>query len=144
MADTAIQGYLNKSKTSCVFSNKAELNVSANDLGENTIKMTYDSEGAMRHNSAVGQVISLNFFRSVKIEIDILKTSNAYHVYSDLVENGICFISGTCTYTNDVGREHTIRDLSIEKGEDNGDGQNASVTFTLSGTQKCNQGAFEV
>lgn len=140
----AVQGFLNKSFTRLIFGQDATLNVSAQDLGEGTIKMSYDDEGVKRLNTCVGQAVSLNFFRPVTITISINKTRNAYWVYSNLIENGIAYIGGNCTYINDVGREHTIEDLSIEKGEDNGDGENASVDFVLKGTQKCNQGAFEI
>lgn len=140
----AVQGYLNKSLTKLIFGQDASLNVSANDLGEGTIKMAYDDEGVKRLNTCVGQVVSLNFFRPVTITISINKVKNAYQVYSNLIESGIAYIGGNCTFINDIGREFTIEDLSIEKGEDNGDGENASVEFTLKGTQKCNQGAFEI
>ena len=89
-------------------------------------------------------MVSLNFFRPVTITISINKVKNAYQVYSNLIESGVAYIGGNCTFINDIGREFTIEDLSIEKGEDNGDGENASVDFTLKGTQKCNQGAFEL
>lgn len=140
----AVQGFLNKSLTKLIFGQDASLNVSASDLGEGTIKMSYDDEGVKRLNTCVGQVISLNFFRPVTITISINKVKDAYRVYSDLIEDDIAYIGGNCTFVNDVGREFTIYDLSIEKGEDNGDGENASVEFTLKGTQKCNQGAFEL
>ena len=140
----AVQGYLNKSLTKLLFGQNASLNVSAESLGEGTIKMSYEDEGVKRLNTCVGQVVSLNFFRPVTITISINKVKNSYLIYSDLIENGTAYIGGNCTFINDVGREFTIEDLSIEKGEDNGDGESASVDFILRGTQKCNQGAFEI
>lgn len=144
MTDTNIQGYLNKSLSKLIFSDSASLNLTANDMGEETAKLRYTSEATTRHNTAVGQAVSVNFFRSVEIDVSISKVSNSYAIYSDLIEKGNAFIPGTCRFTDDVGREYIVKDLSIEKGEVGASGDQASVTFTLKGTQDCNRGVFEV
>lgn len=140
----AVQGYLNKSLTKLLFGSNASLNVSSESLGEGSIKMVYQSEAVQRLDTCVGQVMSLNFYRKVTITISISKVSNSYLIYSDLIESGKSVIPGYCEFTNDVNRKIIIKDLSIEKGEDHGSGETASVDFILSGTQDCNQGAFEV
>lgn len=142
MAESSLQGYLNKSLTCVIFSNNPELNLTANDLGGDEIVLKYDTEGVERHDTMVGQVVSVNFFRAISIDIPIIKTSMAYQVWSDLVEKGNCFIQGSVTYRNDVGRIHTFTDISIQKGDDSGSGTKDSTSFTLKGTQKCNQGVF--
>lgn len=139
-----LQGFLNKSLTKCVFGQNASLNVKSTDLGENSITMSTNSEAAERLPTAVNEAISLNFYRSVSLTISINKLSQAYHIYSDLIESGVSYIGGNCVFTDDVGREYAIESLSIEMGENTGDGKNASVDFILKGIQRTNQGAFEV
>ena len=140
----ATQGFLNKSLSKLVFGERTDLNVYSDELGEGSIKMSYEDEGVKRLNTAIGQVVSLNFYRPVTITISLNKVKKAYETYSNLIESGNAYIGGNCQFVNDVGRSFTINDLSIEKGEDNGDGENASVDFILKGTQVCNAGAFQI
>lgn len=140
---TALQGFLNKGLTKLIFGSDASLNLDARDLGEGAVKMNYESEAVTRLSTCIGEVMSLNAFRKCTITVSVSKTSESYWRYCDLIEKDKGIISGNLQFINDVGREFTIYDLSVEKGEDNGDGENASVEFTIRGTQLCNQSAFE-
>lgn len=136
--------FINKLYTKAIFSDASELNLTAYDMGESTCSITYNDEVVARLRTAVGTIGSMAIFTAVDVEVSIIKTSPAIDNYMNRIKNN-AYIGGTLTLYDDINREYTIEDVSLNiKQVPNMNGTEAAVSFTISGNLWVNKEALGI
>lgn len=134
--------FLNKLFGKAVFSEDSGLNITAHDLGEQMIKITFEDPVVNRLKTATGTVGSLSIFVPATAEIQVLKTSPIYENYLNrILDNG--YIGGTLTIYDDVNVAHEMEEISLDLSElpTNG-GTEPAVTFKAQGNLRVNRQAL--
>lgn len=135
--------FLNKLYGKAIFSGAQELNITAYDLGEGMIKVSFDEPSVNRLKTATGTVGSLQIFIPAKVKIEVLKTSPAYDEYvKRILDNG--YIGGTLTIYDDVNKAHEVEEVSLsyESEIDANSGQSPVVVFQAEGNLRVNKQAL--
>lgn len=124
--------FLHKGFVKAVFSDAAELNVTAVDMGSEMISVNFDDKPVNRIPTAVGTVASANVFVSVSVTIQVLKASPADKIYTNRIkQNGV--IPGTLTLYDDVNKDWTIQKLSLSIAGFSANASEAHRAYTLEG-----------
>lgn len=134
--------FLNKLFGKAVFSADSGLNITAHDLGENMIRISFDEDTVNRLKTATGTVGSLNIFVSGTTEIHVLKTSPIYENYLNrILNNG--YIGGTLTIYDDVNISYELEEISLSIGEiPENSGTQPAVVFKAEGNWRVNKQAL--
>lgn len=134
--------FLNKLFGKAVFSEDSGLNITAHDLGEEMIKISFEDPVVNRLKTATGTVGSLSIFVAATAEIHVLKTSPIYENYlKRILENG--YIGGTLTIYDDVNVAHEMEEISLDLSEvPTNSGTQAAVIFKAQGNLRVNRQAL--
>lgn len=129
--------FLHKGFVKAVFSEAAELNVSAPDMGSEMISINIDDKPVNRIPTAVGTVASANVFVAVTATIQVLKASPADKIYTNRIKaNGV--IPGTMTLYDDVNKDWTLSKLSISLSGFSANASEAHRAYTIEGIMPVN------
>lgn len=129
---------INKSRSSVVFSDYPELLCTTEVLGDGIISISFNGQQTERISSALGDVLSPNFYQQASVSIDLLKTSS---VYSELLKRrkNTNILTGSAVVTLDDGSNYKITNITFEIGSVSGAGDSATVEINLMGNSPVNQ-----
>lgn len=129
---------INKSRSSVVFSDYPELLCTTEVLGDGIISISFNGQQTDRLSSALGDVLSPNFYQQASVSIDLLKTSS---VYSELLKKrkNTNILTGSAVVTLDDGSNYKITNITFEIGSVSGAGDSATVEINLMGNSPVNQ-----
>lgn len=129
--------FLHKGFVKAVFSEAAELNTSAVDMGSEMIAISIDEESVKRIPTAVGNVASAEVFVPVTATMQILKTGPADSIYQKrYIESGV--IPGTVTLYDDVNRSITLSSVSMSMGGYSSNASEAHRSYAVKGNLAVN------
>ena len=136
--------FLNKLYVKAIFSDAPELNVTAYDMGENMIRITYEDDVVNRIRTATGTMGSLSIFVAATATIAIVKSSPAIDEYKKrILSNG--FIGGTLTLYDDINGEWTLEDVSLKQKEVGSvNGTEPAIEFEVQGNLLVNADALSI
>lgn len=127
--------------THIVFSdvNMTYMNVYPRHLGTEYIAMTTEGNVVENLPAGFGVVQSGNIYLQVSLAVNLLKNTDMFDSWYDRVlQNG--FLPGKVTFFDDAQNEIEVHSISLGGiGEMTGDGQTASVPFTVNGIIYVNQ-----
>lgn len=131
--------FLNKLFGKAIFSEDNGLNVTAHDLGESMIRVSFEDPVINRLKTATGTIGSANIFVSATAEIQVLKTSPVYENYLKRIrDNG--YVGGTLTIYDDVNISYELEEVSLDLSEiPENSGTQPSVTFKAQGNWRVNR-----
>lgn len=129
---------LNKALTKIVFSNYPDLNLSAENLTNDMLSVSFDGESVTRLDGALVQVLSVNFYTNATVNISILKTNSKFETFMKLYQSS-SILEGTALLMLDNGEQLKLHNLSFEFGDLSAGGQEAGVNITLHGILYVNQ-----
>lgn len=131
--------FLNKLYVKAIFSDAPELNLSAYDMGENMISISYEDDVVNRMKTATGSMGSLAIFVSATATVSIVKSSPAIDAYkSRILTNG--FIGGTLTIYDDINGEWVLEDISLNQKEIGSvNGTEPAIEFQIQGNLLVNK-----
>lgn len=128
---------INKSRSSVVFSDFPELLITTEVMGDSILSVNFNGQQTERIPSALGDVLSPNFYQQAQVSVDLLKTSEQYEKF--LKRRKISnILSGSATVTTDDGQTFKMHGLTFEIGSVSGDGSSATVDLTISGNARVN------
>lgn len=129
---------INKSRSSVVFSDYPELLCTTEVLGDGIISISFNGQQTERIGSALGDILSPNFYQQASVSIDLLKTSS---VYSELIRKrkNSNILTGSAVVTLDDGSNYKITNITFEIGSVSGSGDSATVEINLMGNSPVNQ-----
>lgn len=131
--------FLNKLFVKAIFSEASELNVTAYDMGEAMLSMSFTDEVVTRLRTATGTVGSLAIFVSAEINISINKTSSLIDTYYNRILSN-AYIGGSLTIYDDTNTAWSMKDVSITVRELPAmNGTEAATTFIAHGNLEVNK-----
>lgn len=133
-----MDNFINKSRSSVVFSDYPELLITTEVLGDGIINISFNGQQTDRISTALGDVLSPNFYQQVSVSIDLLKVSSQYQEFLKKRKNSN-IITGLATVTLDDGSTYKLNNITFEVGPVSGDGSSATVEISLMGNARVNQ-----
>lgn len=132
---------INISAVSVSFPDDAELNLTAYDMGEDLVSLSFEGDIVNRLKVAFGTNPSANISIDATASIQIRKLSSASDVWhSRVFTNAIVKgLAGICIITDDVGREYKLQACSLGLSEINANGKDASYTYQVKGIVTVNE-----
>lgn len=136
--------FLNKLCVKAVFSEAPELNVTARDMGEAMVSMSFTDDVIQRLKTATGTIGSMNIIVGVDVNISIVKTCPAIDAYMErIMSNG--YIGGTLTLYDDINRQYEITDISLNVREvPSMNGTEPAVQFIVQGNLEVNKDGLSI
>lgn len=134
--------FLNKLLVKAIYSDAPELNLTAFDMGEEMINISFDENVVNRIRTATGAMGSLSIFIPVTAVVSIAKSSPAFDSYKKrILSNG--YIGGTLTIYDDVNEKWILEDVSINPQNVGAlNGTIANFDFQLQGNMQVNKDAL--
>jgi len=129
---------LNKALTKIVFSNYPDLNLSAENLTNDMLSVSFNGESVTRLDGALIQVLSVNFYTDATVSISMLKTNSKFETFMKLYQSA-SILEGTALLMLDNGEQLKLHNLSFEFSDFNGGGTEAGVNILLHGILYVNQ-----
>lgn len=133
-----MDNFINKSRSSVVFADYPELLCTTEVLGDGIINLSFNGEQTQRIASALGDVLSPNFYIQSSVSIDLLKTSSQYQEFLKKRKNSN-ILTGIATITLDDGSTYKMFNMTFEIGSVSGDGSSATVEVVVNGNVRVNQ-----
>lgn len=133
-----MDNFINKSRSSIVFSDYPELLITTEVLGDSIINLSFNGQQTERIASALGDILSPNFYQQASVSVDLLKVSNQCKELMKRRKNNN-ILTGSATVTLDDGSTYKLTSLTFEIGSVSGDGTSATVEVTISGNSRVNQ-----
>lgn len=134
--------FLNKLLVKAIFSDAPELNLTAFDMGEEMVNISFDENVVNRVRTATGAMGSLSIFIPVTATVSIAKSSPAFDNYKKrILSNG--YIGGTLTIYDDVNEKWVLEEVSINPQNIGAlNGTIANFDFQLQGNMQVNKDAL--
>lgn len=128
---------LNKSLTSCIFSNYGSLLIRPQDLADSMISISISGDSVNRIQGALETVRSPNFYTEVEVSIALLKTTNLASLFINQYK-AKSILDGTAIVNTDGGAAFKLTNLSFELSGVSSDGTDATLNISLKGNLQTN------
>lgn len=135
---------INITAVNIVFPDDAELNLTAFDMGESLISLSFDGKAVERLPVAVGNIGSAKMFRNASASISINKLSVMADVWHKRALNSAIVkgVTGACVITDDVGKEYKLFACSVDLTDISAAGKEGAYNFTVDGIIPVNQDLY--
>ena len=135
---------INITAVNITFPDDAELNLTAFDMGESLVSISFDGKAVERLPVAVGNIGSAKMYRNVSCGVSINKLSVMADVWHKRALNSAIIkgVTGSCVITDDVGKEYKIFVCSIDLTDINAAGNEGAYNFTIDGIIPVNQDLY--
>lgn len=133
-----MDNFINKSRSSVIFSDYPELLCTTEVLGDGIINISFNGQQTERITAPLGDILSPNFSQQATVSIDLLKVSSQYAEFLKRRKTSN-ILTGSATITVDDGSTYKVSNLTFEIGSVSGDGTSATVEITLTGNVRVNQ-----
>lgn len=131
--------FLNKLFVKVIYSDASELNVSAYDMGESQVELSFNDPVVNRLRTATGTIGSLSIFVGVTATISLNKASPLCQVYMDRIKSN-AYIGGTVTLYDDSSKVYEITEPSLDvQSIPSMNGTEAAIQFKVEGNLRVNQ-----